>query len=424
MAYQKDWRDELAPGAANPAADGKQNTSGIIDGQTTPNSPASGAASAPAPAPSQQGTGSGFVNLQAYMDNNKGEGGRMVNDATSGLVSDADKFKDTAATTVIDQNKAMQAATGSDKLPGLKNSLYGGALGTGGARDFVNSTAYTGPTAAQADAGLASQQQDLAGKLGAVSGDTAIDALKNKSTTPYSSGFGYLDKFLTGDATGKAAIDAVHAKAAGVNATGDAAKAQLGANETAARNQLATNQSAIKKAAADRIADWERGGNANAANLNKSLNRTDYDGVVNHTMAGGLKPEDQQTLEALAAITGSGSNAAWYNDPGTQGIHKAPPPPPPPPAMNGGVAPGQTSGQQQILNGLGASKSVDNFHNLVNKPSMSTLIPVSEDVVDPFHVRDNTNIPNYIKSIPTPTIPTSVPSAPVIKAPSLKKKPW
>lgn len=335
MAYQKDWRDEEDPTSATALGAAKQNTSGVIDGQTSPDSTAT-SGSGPAKAPAQEGTGSGFVNLQAYMDANKGEGGRMVNSGTADLTGSADKYKDTAAQTVADQTKAMQAATGSDKLPGLKQGLATDASANGGAaRDFVNSTAYSGPTADQASAGLAAQQKDLAGKLGSVSGDSVIQGLKDKTGTPYSSGFGYLDKFLMGDKSGQDALNAVHSKVGDVNDAYNDASLKLSRAETAARGQLDANKQAVRDAAAADMGKITAAGQARAADLNKGLDLTNYTGAVQHSLAGGLSDKDRSDLEALAAITG-GAKGDWYHDTYNQGTAKpisvdqgtAPPPPP------------------------------------------------------------------------------------------------
>jgi hypothetical protein len=322
VAYQKDWRDEeeQTGAAANPA---KQNTSGVIDGQTQAN--ADTTSGAPAPAPSNQGTGSGFVNLQAYMDNNKGEGGRMVNDATKGLVGDVGAFKDTAASTVADQTKAMQAATGGgSKLSALKNGLTTDPTANiGAARDFVNSTAYTGPTAGEASAGLAAQQKDLASKLGAVSGDSVVDSLKSTTGSPYTSGFGYLDKFLTGDTSGKQAIDAVHGKAADVNTAADAAKAQLGTSEAAARNQLATNKAWIVNQAKATEAKIRDAAQKRADAMNSGMNLTNLD-ASKASLGDGISDKDKSDLEALNQLTRSGPlNFGKTFNAG----HAAPPPP-------------------------------------------------------------------------------------------------
>lgn len=326
MAYQADWRedDPAAQGAAPGTA--KQNTSGVIDGQTSPNTTSTSGTPAPgSPAPSQQGTGSGFVNLQAYMDNNKGEGGRMVNDATSGLVGDAGKFNDTVASTVADQTKAMQAATGGDKLPGLQNGLKTDATGNANAaKDFLGA-GYAGPTANDADAGLAAQQKDLSDKLGAVNGDTTVATLKDKSSTPYTSGFGYLDKFLTGDQSGQDAINAVHAQAGGVNTAGDAAKTALGGSETAARQQLTANQQAVRDSAKTDLDAQAQSIAAKIAAKNATLNKA-YVGTHAATAGDVLNAKDKTDLQALSDISGGQYNPNWNTAAGFNAGQVAPVP--------------------------------------------------------------------------------------------------
>jgi hypothetical protein len=304
--------------------------------------------------PSNEGTGSGFVNLQAYMDNNKGEGGRMVNDATSGLVGDANSFKDTASSTVADQTKAMQDATGGDKLPGLQKGLQTDASGNASAaKDFLGA-GYAGPTADTAYAGLGAQQKDLSTKLGAVDGDTTVAALKDKSgAAPYTSGFGYLDKFLTGDATGKAAMDAVHARAGDVNAEGDAAKASLGTSEDAARKQLAANQQAVRTSAKTDLDTQAKSIAAKIAAKNAGLVSTNI-GASKATAGDVLNSKNKLDLQALSDISQAKYDPNWNAAAGYNAGMAAP--------TGGGALPTDSTPQHPLTATQAAANTAYNAH--------------------------------------------------------------
>jgi hypothetical protein len=303
MAYQSNWKDDqLAPGAAVP----NQNTSGVVDGSTSVDPNAGGAA------PTTQGTpGTGFVNLNSYLDANKGEGGRLATASTAGLTKQADDFSGEAKNTVTNAQPGFAAAAGGDKVGGIKAGLQADPTkGYGAAADFLGA-GYTGPTADTAGAGLQADARTVSGNLAGVDAPGAAQvALQDAygKTGNYTQGFGDLDSFLQqGDQSGRDVVAGVKGRAGEVNAEAGGAADQLKTAEATARQGLKDNQNGVVQAAGGVQTGILNRGAQSVIDKNKGIDRS-YLGNANASLGDVLTDKDHSDLAALARLQGNDPN--------------------------------------------------------------------------------------------------------------------
>lgn len=341
MAYLSNWQDD----DKDPnAADGKQNTSGIVDGSTsvTPTSGAPAANTSQAPAP-----GTGFVNLQSYLDQNKGEGGRLATDTTKDVANEADGYAGKAQGVVSDAASGFKAASGDDKAATINSGIANNAASTqSAAKDFLGA-GYSGPLATDKSAGLAADKSSLDSRLGSVdNADTQAGALNDTygKAGNYTQGFGLLDRFLMqGDQSGRDKTAEVKGKAAGVDSAYTDANNSLTTGEQAARNQLAANQKSVTTTAAQTQAQILKAAQDKQAALNAGLDPSHYDGTSQANLADGISHLDPSggklhDLEALSAIQ-NGKTGDWYTGAYNAGTAKPAPAPVAPQPTDSGKGP-------------------------------------------------------------------------------------
>lgn len=201
------------------AAEGGRPTSGIIGANTAPSG-----AGAPAPTAAP---GTGFVNLNQYLDKNQAQGAANAKVATAGanqaadsFVGDLNKAKTTALGTIRDD--AASQATAADNVVKTVKSDASSALPQ--AQDFLGRGTYENQGAVDSVSLNAAPVADTLKSTTTAEGvQTGLaDANKDK---PYSTGFGLLDSFLArGTAGGQKQISNTAGRAEGVTKSVDLSK--------------------------------------------------------------------------------------------------------------------------------------------------------------------------------------------------------
>lgn len=284
------------------------NTSGVVGGGYGSSAPTQTAAQGPA--------GSGFVNLNQYLDLNQGTGKGLASELNKGLESDVGAFKDDTAkqTSTIkgSMNQAVSAA--GDKASFIKTGLATDATANvGAAKDFLNSS-YSGPTAATPLAGIASNQKVINDRLGLVDNRENIQQGLEKNYG-YNKGFGQLDSFLMqGDKSGRDELARIKGRTGEVDSAYTGAKDQLTAAETAAINDYSAIKNDVVGEAKKIRGDVEGRAKEDAGRM--GAGRSGYDGYSAASMGNVLSQDQIDDLNVLADLSGDarGVYAKTYNE--------------------------------------------------------------------------------------------------------------
>ena len=254
---------------------------------------------------------SGFVNLQQYLDTNKGAGAGIAGAYTGDLNKKVDAFKTSTDKTTKDTVGTIDAAgsgyesKGSGIIGDINNNMTGDLSG---ASNFMGQ-GYGGPDTSDTVAGLASNQTDINNQLGKVD-DAATQQTGLMSTFGkdsggnYSSGFGGLDRFIMGgDQSGRDVIARTKGRVGEVVNAYTGAKTAIGNAETAAKGKLTTAQANLKKAAGLRKGGIEANNfTTRIADRNKTYgdNENTQGASIGDVMTG----DEKSYLDALADISG------------------------------------------------------------------------------------------------------------------------
>lgn len=294
--------------AADPGAPVARPTSGVIGATSTSGD---GGKSAPTP-------GTGFVNLQQYLDTNESKGTQLADTATADVQKRAADYRTTAANTAQDATKQFQKSAGQDTAAALSSGLKTDASANKqGALDFLGST-YTGPTAGDFSAPLAAQKTSLVSDLGAAKSTGAVQAGLGQAYGKdgnYNEGFGLLDGFLTtGTKSGQARLGQVAGKAAGIDTAYNNAQTALTAGENKAKASLEGNKRAVNAAA-----QYAKNSLVSDATPQVAAKNADFDASREGASAaslGDVLSEDKRVdLEALDEILKqSGNYGATWNE--------------------------------------------------------------------------------------------------------------
>jgi len=329
MAYTKPFDEEEEN---TEEGQGSVNTSGVVDsftsaGQTQGDADANVTAKAP---------GTGFVNLQTYLDANKSEGGRMVGQTTKGLSKQADGYGKVAQGVVADASKDFSGATGKGAANALIDDINQDASkATNRASDFLKQD-YSGPSATSYTAGLGDKRKAINDQLNVVDTEAAQSAALNKTYAAkdpnYTQGFGLLDQFLIqGTDSGRNALAKVKGKTANVNSAYDEAAGSLSAAEKSARDALAANKGRVTGAATDKYTNILKSGDDKVREMNAPTFGfgVDVDGYRDASLGDVLTAKDVADLEALASLSGNKTDASWYAKTYNAGTARPVAPPPP-----------------------------------------------------------------------------------------------
>ena len=299
MAYTEEYRNKKKEldAAGNPVG---INTSGSMDSTTGPAAPTN-----------QDSTPtSGFVNLQQYLDVNKGQGEKIAGAYTGDLNKKVDTFKTGTTKTVDDlKGKIDTAGTGYETAgTGVVADLNSKTTGDlSGATNFLN-TGYAGPDTTETLANLGVEKKALNESLGQVDNtetqQAGLQSTFSKDNGNYGQGFGLLDRFLmTGDQVGRDAIAKTKGRSAEVTNAYTGAGTTLGTSTTAAKEKQDKAKSAIKTAAGTRRTGIE-GSNFTDRIAAENAFSGDNEGAAGASIGDVITTDENAYLDALNSLAG------------------------------------------------------------------------------------------------------------------------
>jgi hypothetical protein len=191
----------------------------------------------------QQGTG--WTNLDQYLNVNKGQATGLANDLTKDVNSQVDTFKGTSsAGAVADINKQA----GDDAAKSITSNVVQNA---GQAKDFLSRQVNVNPN--DYTAGVRNTANQVKDTLGQVDNQRFQQGQLQKiygQKQPYTSGFGALDSFLLfGDQDSKGKLQQVKARTGEVDNKVTSFGGEIDTAIGGAKAQLAKNQGAVRDAA-------------------------------------------------------------------------------------------------------------------------------------------------------------------------------
>lgn len=292
------------------AAEGTQrSTSGVVDSTVN----ASSNTGSPTASTEASTPGTGFVNLQQYLDMNQGEGARLAGEANKDLINQTEGFKQDSANLVQNSQGSFEKATGADTASKVASGLASDASATyKAAKDFLGA-GYKGPTAADLTSELAVNQKELVDNLSSVD-DSGVINSKLQSTYgksgPYTAGFGLLDSFLVGGTdSGKAKLSEIKNEANAVQDTFEDTTSQLSEAEKQAQDALAANKQKVIEAAKATKGSTVKEADSKISELNNSI--SNKVGASQASYGDVLSEDKAKDLEALDAILKESGN--WWD---------------------------------------------------------------------------------------------------------------
>lgn len=304
------------------------NTTGAASGII----PGGGTTAATNPDTAAPTPGTGFVNLQQYLDTNQAAGGKMANAATAGLVKETTDFAKQAQTVGTNGSAAISNAAQADNktangiVSGIKSDA---SAAQQAAQDYLGAGYANRPTTTEYTAPLAATHNSLIPKLRDVDKSENVKAALDSTyggKGRYTNGFGTLDQFLVGGtASGRKALGEVQQREYGVaNAYKDAA-AKLDSAETRAKADQESNKRFIKSTASQKKEEMRLGGEGRIQGMNNTIDvaRPNFE----YAKWGDAFDDDQRLdIAALNRIAGEADNTDYA----TKGFYAGDELPPPP----------------------------------------------------------------------------------------------
>lgn len=309
------------------------NTSGIVGG-TTAGGTAAGAAEQP-----QKTPGTGYVNLQQYLDVNKGAGAKLASTVTEEANKAADTYK-TAADKALEESKNKYGQTVQDatqKASQVKSGIVQDAdVNRNAAKDFLGA-GFGGPQAQDFTAGLAADKGRVQSQLSSVTDINNQQAALQKNYGKqgnYTQGYGLLDSFLLqGDESGRQQIEATKNRANEVAKTYDSTAQAIASQEQKAKADFDASKKSIVDTAAQEKAKRENEALRRANVMNVQIAREKREGATNASIADALDDNQLADLQALADIANIDAEYVRTLNPG----RKPEPAAAPQPSSEGGV---------------------------------------------------------------------------------------
>lgn len=246
---------------------------------------------APAPQAGGAAQGSGWTNLQQYIDTNKGAGGAMADKALDGTTTEIGKTNDTVNAWAKSAEERTKAATKqdtwSDKITGKSADEINQTFANPDAFNaWKGLSGYLGPADATGDTGYGAtaaaskNTQDKIDNANTYEGQQGLmkDAF-SKDNTRYNSGFGALDTFVArADApekftafqdTNKGFSDGMTKASTGINTGIAGAKVTGAANHKSAMDAISGRIAGLNQDATTR-ADGQNAATLAAANTSRN----------------------------------------------------------------------------------------------------------------------------------------------------------
>ena len=252
---------------------------------------------------------SGFVNLQQYLDTNKGAGAGIAGAYTSGLNKNVDDFKTSTDKTATETADGIKAAGDSHVQEGSNLIANLGANMTG---DLTNTANFVGkgytPDTQKNDDAIAAGQTDINNQLGKVDDtatqQTGLMSTFGKDNGNYGSGFAGLDRFIMGgDESGRAAVAKTKARTGEVTGAANNYGTMKTTATTAAQGKLTKAQQDVKNAALARKGSIEANNfTTRIADRNKTYG--DNDNAVGASIGDVMTGDEKSYLDALADLSG------------------------------------------------------------------------------------------------------------------------
>lgn len=303
------------------------NTSGVVGG-TTAGGTASGAAEQQAKTP-----GTGYVNLQQYLDVNKGAGAQLANTVTQDANKAADTYK-SAAEKALEESKNKYSQTvdaASQKAGQLQSGIVQSASqNRDAAKDFLGA-GFNGPQAQDFTGGLAADKGRVQSQLSSVADINNQQAALQKNYGKqgnYTQGYGLLDSFLLqGDESGRKQIEATKNRANEVAGTFDSTAQAIAAQEQKAKADFDASKKSIVDTAAQEKAKRENEALRKASVMNTQIAREKREGATNASVADALNDTQLADLQALADIANINADYVRTLNPGRKPEKQAAPQP-------------------------------------------------------------------------------------------------
>jgi hypothetical protein len=252
---------------------------------------------------------SGFVNLQQYLDTNKGAGEKIAGAYTGDINKKVDTFKTTTDKTAAETAAGINAAGDShvqegSNLVGNINANMTGDLTN--ASNFANKS-YV-PDTLKTDDAITAGQTDINNQLGKVD-DTATQqaglmSTFGKDNGNYGSGFAGLDRFIMGgDESGRAIVAKTKGRTGEVNSAVGNYGTMKSAATTAAQKKLSDSQTALKNAAKARKGSIEAN-NFGTRIAQKNATYGDNENTAGASIGDVMSGDEKAYLDALSDLSG------------------------------------------------------------------------------------------------------------------------
>jgi hypothetical protein len=269
---------------------------------------------------------SGFVNLQQYLDTNKGAGAGIAGAYTGGLNKKVDEFKTSTDKTATETAAGINAAgdshvqEGSNLIANLGANMTGDLTNT---RNFVGK-GYT-PDTQKTDDAIVAGQTDINNQLGKVDDtatqQTGLMATFGKDNGNYGSGFAGLDRFIMGgDESGRAVVAKTKARTGEVTGAANNYGTMKSTATTAAQAKLAKAQKDVKDAALARKGSIETN-NFGTRIAQKNATYGDNENAVGASIGDVMTSDERSYLDALAEL--GGGTKSTYGSTFKEGTKKA-----------------------------------------------------------------------------------------------------
>ena len=269
---------------------------------------------------------SGFVNLQQYLDTNKGAGAGIAGAYTSGLNKNVDDFKTSADKTATETAAGINAAGDSHVQEGSNLIANLGANMTG---DLTNTANFVGkgytPDTQKNDAAIAEGQTDINNQLGKVDDtatqQTGLMSTFGKDNGNYGSGFAGLDRFIMGgDESGRAAVAKTKARTGEVTGAANNYGTMKSTATAASQKKLTDTQAKVREAAKLRKGSIEAN-NFGTRIAQRNATYGDNENTVGASIGDVMSGDEKSYLDALADISDpTGKSRSTYGStfkPGT-----------------------------------------------------------------------------------------------------------
>lgn len=224
-----------------------------------------------------QTTGSGFVNLQRYLDANKGQAGGLADVVVGGGDEKIDTFKKDANKIAEEAKNAYSSAARSGEADQITQGLTSDPVSAvNNAKGYLDST-YDAKDAKSYYEPLAQRKSEIGNRLENIDDRYTQQALLKREFNKdgnYTSGFGALDTFLLGaDPTSRQRIQSAQARTSELAPAYETAQGAIDQAYQTGSSDFTSNQDRIRKTAGDQYRQRSRSYETEAEKAARERNR-------------------------------------------------------------------------------------------------------------------------------------------------------